>query len=139
MIVVRLEPGQINEHLAAVSGLWSEFSTQQPSQFSFLDENLQSWYVNEFRVAGPFRLFTILAILIACLGLFGHAAYATETRIKEIVVRKVLGASVMGVVTLLSKDFVKQVMLAFFIALPIGWLAMNYWLEGFAYRIEISW
>ncbi len=138
LIVVRLEPGQINEHLAAVGELWREFLPQQPFNYSFLDQNLESWYVNEFRVAALFRLFTLLAILIACLGLFGLAAYTTETRTKEIGVRKVLGASVMGIATLLTKDFIRMVVLAFVIAVPIGWLAMNHWLQGFAYRIEIS-
>jgi putative ABC transport system permease protein len=139
LIAVRLEPGRINEHLAVVSGVWSEFLPLQPVNYSFLDQNLQSWYVNEFRVAGLFRLFTLLAIIIACLGLFGLAAYTTETRTKEIGIRKVLGATGVRIAAMLSGDFIRLVMLAFVIAVPVGWLAMNYWLQGFAYRIEISW
>ena len=84
-------------------------------------------------------LFAVIAICIACLGLFGLSMYATRQRIKEIGIRKVLGASVTGVTALLSKDFLQLVFLAVLIAFPIAWLLMNKWLEDFAYRITISW
>lgn len=86
-----------------------------------------------------FGLFTILSIFVACLGLFGLATYTAERRTKEIGIRKVLGASVQGVVRLLSKDFLKLVFIAALIAFPVAWWAMNKWLEDFAYRINISW
>jgi len=86
-----------------------------------------------------FIIFTSLTIIIACLGLFGLAAYGAEQRTKEISIRKVLGANVSTIVALLSKDFIKQVIVSIFIAIPFGWLAMQTWLRGFAYRINIQW
>jgi putative ABC transport system permease protein len=88
---------------------------------------------------GFFNVFSFLSIVISCLGLFGLATFSAQQRIKEIGVRKVLGASVTGVVTLLSKDFIRPVIISFIIAVPIAWWAMNQWLQGFAYRINISW
>jgi putative ABC transport system permease protein len=86
-----------------------------------------------------FLIMAVLAIIIACLGLFGLATYAAEQRIKEIGIRKVLGASVRGIIAMLSKDFLKLVVIASIIAFPIAWFAMNKWLQDFAYRINISW
>ena len=96
-------------------------------------------YRSEQRISKIVTTFTILALFIACLGLFGLAAFTAEQRTKEIGVRKVLGASVGGIVVLLSKDFVKLVGLAFVLAAPVAYLVMGRWLEDFAYRIEISW
>jgi len=105
----------------------------------FVDEFYNRQYASEQRVGSIFAIFAILAVFIACLGLFSLAAYATQQRTKEIGVRKVLGASVADVTALLSKDFVKLVLFANLIAWPVAWYAMNKWLQNFAYRIEISW
>jgi putative ABC transport system permease protein len=139
LIAVRLEAGSPNERIEAIRSIWGEFVPQQPMNYTFMDQNLQSWYANEERIAELFQIFTFVALFIACLGLFGLAAYTTETRTKEIGIRKVLGASIAGIIALLSKDFLRLVIVAFVIAIPIGWLAMNRWLEGFAYRIDVSW
>ena len=110
-----------------------------PFEYEFLDESFDSMYRQERRVGKVAITFALLAIIIACLGLFGLATYIAEQRTKEIGVRKVLGASVINIVRMLSKDFVKLVLLAFLIAAPIAWWFMNKWLEDFAYRIDLSW
>ncbi|MEO5782484.1 MAG: FtsX-like permease family protein, partial [Ginsengibacter sp.] len=96
-------------------------------------------YQSDKRMGSVFGLFTMLSIFVACLGLFGLATYTAERRTKEIGIRKVLGASVQGVVGLLSKDFLKLVFIAAIIAFPLAWWAMNKWLEDFVYRININW
>jgi putative ABC transport system permease protein len=104
-----------------------------------LDKDFQKNYDAENKLSAIVGDFTIIAILISCLGLFGLATFSAEQRIKEIGVRKVLGASVTSIVTLLSKDFIKLVAIAVIIASPIAWLVMHKWLQSFAYRINISW
>ena len=104
-----------------------------------MDENYQRLYEAETRQASLFSFFSAVAILIACLGLFGLSAFSISQRIKEIGVRKVLGASVRQIVVLLSTDFLKLVLLAALIAFPLAWIAMNNWLDNFAYRIGIPW
>ncbi|HYJ37060.1 MAG TPA: FtsX-like permease family protein, partial [Chitinophagaceae bacterium] len=106
---------------------------------TFLDEEFESLYRSDAQMGKVFGLFTILSIFVACLGLFGLAAYTAERRIKEIGVRKVLGATVHGLAGLLSKDFLKLVLIAVFIAFPLAWMTMDNWLEVFAYRIKIEW
>ncbi|MGF1671902.1 MAG: ABC transporter permease [Balneolaceae bacterium] len=139
MIAVRLAPGQVNQQLSAIQAIWNQFVTNRPINIEFLDQNLQAWYENEQRISQLFQIFTILALFIACLGLFGLAAYTAQVRTKEIGVRKVHGASVPNLIGFMSKEFAKLVVIAIVIAVPISWLAMNKWLEGFAFRIELSW
>ena len=110
-----------------------------PFNYSFLDESFDNMYRQEQRVGSVAITFAILAIIIACLGLLGLATYIAEQRTKEIGVRKVLGASVTNIVRMLSKDFVKLVVIAFIIATPIAWWFMDKWLQDFAYRIELNW
>ena len=110
-----------------------------PFKYEFLDEAFDDMYRQERRVSKVALAFALLAIIIACLGLFGLATYIAEQRTKEIGIRKVLGASVTNIVKMLSKDFVKLVMLAFIIATPIAWWFMSKWLEDFAFRIELKW
>ena len=102
-------------------------------------KNYRKQYQTEQQYSTIFTVASALAILIACLGLFGLAAYATEQRTKEIGVRKVLGASVGSLITLLSKDFLKLVLIAIIIATPVGWWMMDRWLQDFAYRVDLSW
>jgi putative ABC transport system permease protein len=104
-----------------------------------MDEQVQKQYESDISMSRIINAFTIMAICISCLGLFGLAAFSAEQRNKEIGIRKVLGASVGGIVQLLSTDFIKLVLLAFLIATPISWWVMNKWLDGFAFKIQISW
>ena len=118
---------------------WKTYAPEMPFSYQFLDAAFNNVYRSEQRVAKIAITFSVLAILIACLGLFGLATYMAEQRTKEIGIRKVLGASVGNVVTMLSKDFLKLVTIAFCIAAPLAWWAMHNWLQDFAYRINISW
>ncbi len=118
---------------------WSKINPDAPFVYSFLDNDFQKNYEKDQRVAGIVSYFTFIGILIACLGLFGLSAFSAEQRTREIGIRKVLGASVTNVASLLSKDFIKLVIIALVIASPLAWFGMNKWLQGFAYRIPISW
>lgn len=108
-------------------------------EYQFLDEQIASFYEIETLTTRLINVFTGIAMLICCLGLYGLVSYVVVQRTKEIGVRKVLGASVVSIVTLLSKDFLKLVLIAIVIASPIGWWAMHRWLQDFAYRIDIAW
>ncbi len=110
-----------------------------PFEYSFLDEEVQRQYTTEITLSRIINSFTIMAIFISCLGLFGLAAFSAEQRKKEIGVRKVLGASVPGIVQLLSSEFVKLVTISIVIATPVAWWAMHKWLQSFVYRVTINW
>jgi putative ABC transport system permease protein len=108
-------------------------------QYEFVDQGLENQYRNEQKTGQIVLYFSILAIIVSCLGLFGLSIYTIGQRIKEISIRKVLGASVSSIVALLSKDFLKLVLIAILIASPIAWYTMHRWLEDFAYKINIGW
>lgn len=137
--IVHAKDGDIGQVLATVRNTWHKLNPNEPFEYSFLDEDFQKNYEAETRLSSIVGYFTAIAILISCLGLFGLATFSAEQRIKEIGVRKVLGASVTNIVALLSKDFLILVGVAIVIASPIAWLAMHTWLQNFAYRINISW
>lgn len=128
-------PGFINQ----IENKWKEMSPNQQFDYSFMDQDFDATYRTEQRMGKIFVSFTSLAIIIACLGLFGLAAYAAEQRTKEIGIRKVLGAGVSTIVAMLSIDFIKLVIISIIIAAPLAWFAMQYWLQGFAYRQNIQW
>jgi putative ABC transport system permease protein len=134
---------KISGNTAAAIGVmeraWRKYFPETPFEYTFLDENFDKLYQSEQRQATIFTSFACIAIFIACLGLFGLSAFAISQRVKEIGVRKVLGASISGLVALLAKDFLKLVGLAALMAFPIAWYAMNSWLKDFAYRINIQW
>lgn len=125
--------------LNKMQNIWQRNLPGTPFEYSFLDQEVQKQYEAEITLSQIINSFTLMAILISCLGLFGLAAFSAEQRQKEIGIRKVLGASVTGVVALLSKEFIKLVAISFIIATPIAWVAMHKWLEAFAYKITISW
>ncbi len=110
-----------------------------PFEYEFLDAQVQKQYESEITVSRILNSFTLVAILISCLGLFGLAAFSAEQRIKEVGIRKVLGAGVPGIVRLLSQDFLKLVVVSLVIATPVAWWAMDKWLQSFAYRVPLSW
>lgn len=125
--------------LANMQAIWHRHFADIPFTCNFIDEEVQKQYETEFTLSSIIDSFTLMAILISCLGLFGLAAFSAEQRSKEIGIRKVLGASVTSITTLLSKDFVKLLLTAFVIACPIAWWIMGQWLKNFAYRITIRW
>ncbi len=125
--------------LANVEQVWKKLAPHRPFIYSFLDEDFNKQYESDFRFRKIFTTFSVLAIMIACLGLLGLATYTAEQRTKEIGIRKVLGANIGSIVGLLSKDFIKLVSIAILIATPVAWYAMNKWLEGFAYQVPIHW
>ncbi len=137
-VAVRIRPQNLPATLAFLENKWRLFVPHHPFEYSFLDADFDALYRAEQRTGKIFGTFSALAIFIACLGLFGLASFTTEQRTKEIGVRKVLGASVSQVVVLLSKDFTRLVLIALMIAAPVAYLAMNRWLQDFAYRINIG-
>jgi len=139
--IFRIKSANIPRLIAQVESRYHSFDqmSSQPFIYSFLDKDFNNLYKSEQRTGSVFSAFAALAIFIACLGLFGLAVYSAEQRTKEIGIRKVLGASVKGIIGLLFKDFIKLVVVAIIIATPIAWWAMSKWLQNFAYRINISW
>jgi putative ABC transport system permease protein len=138
-ILVKVAPGELDKTIARLESEWRKFVPAEPFDYHFLDSAYDALYRSEQRMGNLFSIFTALSIFVACLGLFGLSAYTAERRMKEIGVRKVLGASVHGLVALLSKDFLKLVFIATLIAFPVAYYFMDKWLENFAYRIDISW
>jgi putative ABC transport system permease protein len=129
--------GNIPAALSHLENTWKKFSPDIPFDYAFLDQRFEKLYQSEERQRAIFTVFACIAIFVACLGLFGLSAFAISQRVKEIGIRKVLGASVNSIVTLLSKDFLKLVALAAIFAFPVAFYAMYKWLEDFAYRIDI--
>ena len=136
---IRMNSADIPGLLAQVKNKWTGMSRNLLFDYSFMNEDFDGLYRSEQRVGKIAIIFTSLAVVIACLGLFGLAAYAAEQRTKEIGIRKVLGANVSTIVGLLSKDFLLLVLIAILLAAPAGWWAMHSWLQGFAYRQNIQW
>lgn len=137
-IAIKVKTGELENTLATIQKTIKGIVPQLAFEYRFMDEAYDQLYQSEKRLGQAFTIFTLLALFIACMGLFGLVSYHVLQRTKEIGIRKVLGASVGQIVTLLSKDFLKLVLIAFFIAVPIAWYAMSKWLEDFAYRIDIS-
>ena len=138
-MAVKLEAGNFLNDIASIKGIWDKLAPGQPFGYRFMEDSFNTTYQAEQQLGRIFVTFTILSILIACLGLFGLAAFNAQKRTKEIGIRKVLGASVGQITYRLTTDFLKMVGVAILISLPIGWYVMNKWLEDFSYRIEIGW
>lgn len=138
-ITVHTSTDNYKSMLAKMEALWNKDVPDVPFNYSFMDEQVQKMYKADESLSRIITSFTLMAIIISCLGLFGLAAFNAEQRRKEISVRKVLGASITGLTGLLSKDFLQLVVIAFVIAAPIGWFIMHQWLKGFAYKVTISW
>ncbi len=137
--VVRLKAGEIPASLDAVKSTWRKVYPQYPFEYKFFDEDFGRMYQSDARMGSILKVFAGMAVIIACLGLFGLASYTAEQRTKEIGVRKVLGASTPGIVLLLSKEFAKWVVTANLLAWPLAYLVMRKWLQGFAYKTGLAW
>ncbi len=137
-IIAKIKTTDVPGLLAQIKNRWASFGQESPFSYSFLDERFQKTYEAEQNTGKLLGIFAGLTIFVACMGLFGLAMFTAQQRTKEIGIRKVLGASVSNIVTLLSKDFIKLVMIAFIIASPIAWYLMNKWLQDFAYRTDIG-
>jgi len=138
-IAVRFHTANMSSLISQIENKWKSIMPNQPFSYSFMDEDFNNIYQGEQRIGKIAISFSVLAILIACLGLFGLVAYAAEQRTKEIGIRKVLGASVTNIMQMLSKYFMKLVIVAMLIAFPVAWYFMHRWLEDFAYKVNISW
>ncbi|WP_439474769.1 ABC transporter permease [Algoriphagus formosus] len=137
-IMVRIQPGNQAESIASIEDLFHDF-TGKALTYQFLDEDYQNLYVAEQRTAQLANYFGVTAIFLSCLGLFGLAAFTAEKRRKEIGVRKVLGASTVGILTLVSKDFVSLVLISIILAMPLAWYLADLWLESYAFQTDLSW
>jgi putative ABC transport system permease protein len=138
-VAVKMQTANIGNTINSVRGVWNKFTPEYPIEYKFLDENFEQMYNAEDKLKSLLTIFTSIAIFVGCLGLFGLAAYTAERRRKEVGIRKVLGASTQGMVLLLTKDFIKLVVISLLIASPVAWYFMNKWLQDFAYRVPISW
>jgi putative ABC transport system permease protein len=139
MLYVKTSGKQASKAIAAVQKQWQRYNPNYPFTYQFMDQEFEQMYQTEQRTGRLFNVFASLAILISVLGLFGLATYMAQRRIKEIGIRKALGASVESIVAMLAQDFIRLVLLAFFLAAPLaGWL-MNKWLQSFAYRVDLQW
>ncbi|RYE29227.1 MAG: FtsX-like permease family protein, partial [Sphingobacteriaceae bacterium] len=138
-LIIKVKTGDISGLLASMKQEWNKFGTDEPFAYAFMDELYNQTYQAETRTGRILNIFTTITILVACLGLFGLAIYTTAQRTKEIGIRKVLGASVASVLTLLTAEFAKLVLVACFFAFPLAYWAMQKWLQDFAYRITLNW
>jgi ABC-type antimicrobial peptide transport system permease subunit len=136
--LIRTKPGQTKQALAGIENVCKGINPQFPFTYQFSDEEYQKLYKSEQVVDKLANCFAMLAIFISCLGLLGLAIFATLQRTKEIGIRKVLGASITSLFTMISKEFMLLVLIAFFVAAPLAWFALDNWLQQFAYRTEIS-
>jgi putative ABC transport system permease protein len=137
-LLVKIKAGAERETISQIEQLYEKYNPGLTFDYKFLDDDYQALYSSEQRVAVLSRYFAGIAIIISCLGLFGLAAFTAQKRQKEIGIRKVVGASVSNIATMLSKDFLKLVLIALSIAIPLSWWAANQWLQSFAYRIHIN-
>jgi putative ABC transport system permease protein len=138
-LYVRATAGHTPDAIAAVKKIWKIYNPEYPLEYNFLDDSYNKMYATDQRTGSLFKVFAFIAIFISCLGLFGLMTYATQLKTREIGIRKVLGASISSVTSLLAKDFIGLVIIAILIASPIGWYFMDRWLQDFAYRCSISW
>jgi len=137
-VAFRFEAKNTKNVIQSIEKTWKAMAPGQPFQYSFLDEDFSRMYANEQRLGKTFGVFAALAIIIACLGLFALTAFTAEQRTKEIGIRKVLGASVSSIVLLLSKEFGKLIVIAFLLASPLAWFAVNWWLKNYTFKVEIG-
>jgi putative ABC transport system permease protein len=139
IVSVKLKAGDAQEAVKSVTTLWNKFRPHQPIRYSFLDDNYARMYDDVQRMGRILVSFTVLAVIVACLGLFALSAFMVEQRNKEISIRLVLGASINNILRLLTQNFVILVLISFVLAVPLAWYLMQKWLEDYVYRIDITW
>jgi len=139
VILIKTAKGDISNILAGIENRWKELAPHRPFQVKFLDDEFNNMYTSELRLGKVFNIFTGISILLACIGLLGLCSYAAQQRIKEIGIRKIMGAGVTDIIRLMSVDFIKLSLISMVIAFPIAFLTINKWLQSFAYRIDINW
>ncbi|MDF2190226.1 ABC transporter permease [Paraflavitalea sp. CAU 1676] len=139
LVYVKTTGKDAGKAIAAAEKVWKEYNADLPFRYTFMDEAFNSLYENETRTSTIFNIFAVIAIVICCLGLLGLATYTAQVRTREIGIRKVLGASVSGIIRLLARDFITLVLVGIVIAVPVAWYAMNNWLQDFAYKANIGW
>jgi putative ABC transport system permease protein len=137
-LIASVNSENFDQSITSIEKTWKRLVNDTPFEYSFLDQNIQKQYDEDRKVSSIIMSFTFIAMFISCLGLYGLSTYMAERRFKEIGVRKVMGASVNQIVGLMSKEFVKLVVVAFIISVPLAWFVMDKWLQGFAYRISID-
>jgi len=138
-LIVRAKTSDMAGLIASAKKEWTKLSSGEPFTYALLDDLYNKTYVADQKVGDVLEVFTLLTIFVACLGLFGLVTFTAEQKFKEIGIRKVLGSTVSQVVILLTKDLIKLVLISFFVAFPLGYYLMKWWLQDFAYRIEIQW
>ncbi|RYY57996.1 MAG: FtsX-like permease family protein [Chitinophagaceae bacterium] len=138
-MIVKIKTAELSSLVSVIEAGWKKAEPEFPLSYSFLDDRFDAMYKSEKNIATILGVFAVLTILVACLGLFGLAMFTTEQRTREIGIRKVLGANVTGIVAMLSRDYIRLVLIGFVIAAPVAWLVMDKWLQDFAYRVNISW
>jgi putative ABC transport system permease protein len=138
-VIIKVSGNNLSQTIAFMESKWKQLAPHRPFEYRFMDDDFNKLYDSELRTSKVFNIFSAIAILLACLGLFGLSAYSARQRIKEIGIRKVLGASAGNITFLLSNSFLKLVIVSFLIAIPLAWFVMDKWLQDFAYRIHISW
>jgi putative ABC transport system permease protein len=139
IIFLKLTGSEIQKSIGFIKETWTEFNPGIPFEYHFLDDSYESLYKSDRRIGLMINTFSLLAVFIACLGVFGQSTIASENRIKEIGIRKINGSKVTEVMFMLNKEFVIMVIIAFIIATPVGWYAMHKWLQTFAYKTELNW
>lgn len=137
-LILDMKGNQFQETISSIESAWKEINSDTPFEYSFLDDDIRKLYDEDKRVAGVITSFTTIAIIISCLGLYGLSTYMAERRFKEIGVRKVMGASVQQIMSMMSSEFIRLVLIAFLIAVPISWYAINEWLDNFAYKVPVG-
>jgi putative ABC transport system permease protein len=139
VVSVKVKQGKMSDVIQSINSVWSRFLPHQPLRYTFLDESYARMYDDVQRMGRVFASFAVLAIIVACLGLFALSAFMVEQRNKEISIRLVLGASLRNIFRLLTENFVKLVLVSFVIAVPLAWYMMNKWLEDYKYKTDITW
>ena len=135
---MRLTPGKIPESLKAVEKTWKEIVSEYPLDYTFIDQDYERLFRAQIRLAGLLKYFTVLAVIIACLGFYGLSSYSAERRTNEVGIRKVMGADSLSVMYTLAREFLLPVLISIVIAIPLGWIIVSSLLKQFAYRIDLS-